>query len=122
MRPSPGLRAPLQRQSQIRLLQTLAAEHSTWLTHLSKKYNRPRAELVALFSATPGALEREIAVLISDAAQSRARELIEARDWADESATDLFDRAVYGHWRRLRDAEMDAARPQLAELKSQLQQ
>lgn len=120
MQPSKGLRALSQRQSQLRLLHLRATEHSAWLTHLATKYTRPRAELVTLFDATPGALEREIAQLISDAALAKARELRAAREWPDDSAVDLFDRAVYGHWRRLRDAEMDAHQPQIAELKSQL--
>ena len=72
--------------------------------------------------SAPGALEHEIAQLISDAALTKARELIEARTWPDDDAVDLFERAVYGHWRRLRNAEMQANQPQIAELKSQLQQ
>jgi hypothetical protein len=100
-------------------MQATAREHSRWLAHLSAKYTRPRAELARLLAA-PGALEQEIAQLISDAARTRAAELIEAREYPDDSSPELFERAVVGHYRRIRDARIAAAAPQIAMLRAQL--
>ncbi len=110
--------APLkERQKQLQLIQALASQHSIWLDHLSRKYNRPRVELVQLLSR-PGALEREIATLISESALGDARELMQAGDWPNSSSPDLYDRAVAGHWRRLRDAEIKKNEQKMAEIKA----
>lgn len=65
-------------------------------------------------------LEYEIAVLISESALIKARQLIQDREWADDSSADLYDRAVYGHWRRLRDAEIANNVGAIAEMKTLL--
>jgi hypothetical protein len=94
-------------------------EHDRWLGYLADKYNRPRAELAKTLSGKLD-LEYEIAVLISESALSKARALIQDREWADDSSTDLYDRAVYGHWRRLRDLEITKNAGAVAEMKTLL--
>lgn len=119
MRPSRPLAAPQLRQQTIRSIQATASAHSRWLDRLVATYGRPRVELIALLAA-PGALEYEIARLISDAALAKARQLLADRERPDEDSPDLFDRAVAGHWRGLRDAEIAASAGTIAELKAAL--
>ena len=104
------------RRQTVSLIHSLATEHNRWLDHLCDEYGLPRSELVRMLSAK-GALEYEIARLISKAALSKAREMIKERERPDEDSPDLFDRAVYGHWRRLRDAEIARSVGAVAELK-----
>lgn len=120
MRRSSPLRALARRRSEVGLIHLMATEHDKWLQRLANKYNVPRSRLAAELGATPGALEHEIAVLINDAALSRARQLIQEREWPDEGSDDLFDRAVYAHWRRFRDAEIESASAQVAETRALL--
>lgn len=102
----------------MRQMQVISREHSRWLGHLSAKYNRPRVEIARLLAA-PGALEREIAELISEAARAKASELLTAREYPSDEPG-LFERAIAGHYRRMRDAEIAAAAPQIAMLRAQL--
>lgn len=94
--------------------------HSAWLDRLSDHYNRPRVELIRLLSP-PGALEYEIARLISTAARSHAARLLDERERPDADSTDLWDRAVCGHYHQLRDAQIAASAAQFQEVKSLLQ-
>ena len=113
------LRALNQRRQLTNQIHQQVGAHSRWLDRLVATYGRPRVELIALLAA-PGALEYEIARLISDAALAKARQLLADRERPDEDSPDLFDRAVAGHWRGLRDAEIAASAGTIAELKAAL--
>lgn len=104
------------RRQTVSFIHTIATEHDRWLDYLSAKYNKPRAELIAILTPN-GSLEREIAILISDSARAKASDMLREREWPDSSSPDLFDRAVYGHWRQLRDAEIKKSAGTVAELK-----
>ena len=103
----------------MKALNQAATAHSAWLDRLSDHYRLPRIELIRMLDR-PFALEYEIARLISTAARSKAQSLLAERERPDEDSPDLFDRAVCGHWRRLRDAEILASADQLAEVKALL--
>lgn len=118
MRQYSGLAEPNLRSQQLSLIGLLANAHANWVDRLSQHYNKPRAELLAHFDANPGALEYEIAMLINAAAARAAAELIQERERPNDESSDLFDRAVCGHWQRLRDKEFEDAASQVAELKA----
>ena len=105
----------------MRALNQAAREPSAWLDRLSDQYNRPRVELIRMLDS-PGALEYEIARLISRAARSHAARLLEERERPDTDSTDLWDRAVAGHYRQLRDAQIKASAPQFQEIKALINQ
>ena len=96
----------------------LTTEHDAWLRRLASKYQTPRAVLCRQLAA-PGALEYEIALLIAEAARATAEQLLERRDWPPEGA-DLWDRAVAGCYRQLRDAQYAASEAESKRLLDQL--
>lgn len=120
MQQSKPLQALLRRRTQVRSIHAVATEHTRWMDRLCEKYSMPRAQLARALSGK-GDLEYEIAVLINDSALAKARAIISERgDWPDGDSPDLYERAVYGHWRRLRDLEMAAAGARVAETKALL--
>ena len=96
----------------------LTTVHDTWVRRLCQKYSMPRAVLCHQL-ARPGALEYEIAVLISESAHAEALRLVEAREWPPEGA-DLWDRAVAGCYRQIKDARYTAQEQQSKQLLNQL--
>lgn len=121
MQRSKPLAALQRRRTQVSTIHSMATEHSSWVIRLAAKYGMPRAQFIALMDKAPGALEYEIAALISDVALAKAQLIIKERgDWPDGYSPDLFERATYGHWRRLRDQEMAQAAGRLAETRALL--
>lgn len=110
---------PLSNNSRAPLLpRHLTTEHDAWLRRLASKYATPRAVLCRQLGR-PGALEYEIALLIAEAARATAEQLLERNDWPPEGA-DLWDRAVAGCYRQLRDAKYAAAEAESKRLLDQL--
>ena len=83
-------------------------EALAWLDRLQARYPMPRMALARLF-VTPGALEYEVGILISETAWRVARRLLDERERPDEGV-DLFSRAVAGCYTQLREAEMARSR------------
>jgi hypothetical protein len=95
----------------------MLTQHQVWLRRLAAKYNRPVAELASVLSR-PGALETEIAMLLSDAALSVAERLLEEREQPDTDSDELFDRAVRGHYARLQRAVVAQSAQSVMEVRS----
>lgn len=109
-RPAPALR-PLRATIAQRQIQKVLHECDGWLDRLSAKYGVPRAVLVGMLRPR-GAIEREIALWISEQATWRARELFD-RDEPAPEGNDLWARAVRGVHAQLvtqRDAAEEAER------------
>lgn len=96
----------------------LTTAHDAWLRRLCQKYGTPRPVLCRQL-ARPGALEYEIAVLISESAHAEALRLVEAREWPPEGP-DLWDRAVAGCYRQIKDARYAAQEQGSKQLLDQL--
>lgn len=76
-------------------------QHRPWVERLRQEYSRLPGDILPAL-APRYALEDEIARLIDDAARRVAQQLID--DWERPAeSNDLFDRAVAGHWRALRE-------------------
>lgn len=100
------------------LSQHLTTAHDAWLRRLCQKYGTPRPVLCRQL-ARPGALEYEIAVLISEAAYGEALRLMETRAWPPDGP-DLWDRAVAGCYQQIRDARYAAQEHDSKQLLDQL--
>ena len=70
--------------------------------------------------AAPGALEHEIARLTSKSAEREAVQLLRERERPDD-ATDLYSRAVAGHYRRLQAAQIAQSGAALREITTLMQ-
>jgi hypothetical protein len=105
----------------MRTIHQQATAHSDWLDRLSDHYRMPRMALIRLLDR-PGALEYEIARLISTAARSHAARLLSERERPDTDSPDMWDRAVAGHYRQLRDAQIAASAAQFEEVKTLVNQ